>query len=172
MRLLLLVVITLAFFTVQASANPVPSAILGLYGDAAGTIDVVYTDGTGNVTFYAVLTVLYPEAEIGEIQFFAAPPPCLNAVYVGDSGTYPWGGDSRSGVMVVGPPFTPGSYHVLTITYAAQGITPDCCWFEPELIPGSYYMGIEGVWVNPDEPRTCVSPVEQSTWGAIKAMYR
>jgi hypothetical protein len=173
MRLLLLLVIALMIFPARATPNPVPSYRLGLYGDAAGTVDAIYTDGSGTVTIYVVFEVVMPGDEYSGLQFSVVAPPCFNAVYVGESSVYTPIGNSQTGVFFLLDTFTYGSHNILTITYSAQGTTPACCWGEPQL-PASwdYSIGIEGVWINPNEPRNCVAPVESSTWGAIKAMYR
>ena len=172
MRLLLFVVIAVIIFPVQATSNPVPAYRLGLYGDAAGTVDAIYTDGSGTVTIYVVFEVVLPEDKYSGLRFSVVSPPCFNATYLGESSVYPHIGNSQTGITFIGYDFTHGSHNILTITYSAQGVTPDCCWYEPQLNPGSYDIGIEGVWINPNDPRNCVAPVEHSTWGAIKAMYR
>jgi hypothetical protein len=169
MRLLLFLVIAVMIFPAQATPNPVPAYRLGLYGDAAGTVDAIYTDGSGTLTIYVVFEVVMSEVEYSGLQFSVVPPPCFNAVYVGESSVYTPIGDAQTGVNFFFDTFAYGSHNILTITYSAQGTTPDCCWFEPQLT--DYNIGIWGIWINPNDPRNCVAPVESSTWGAIKAMY-
>lgn len=168
MRILAFTLIALGALIVQVIANPMPAYELGLYGDAAGTVRDIHAGEYGDVTIYVVLYNHFSDA-VADIQFSAPPPACFNAVYVGDSSDFTWAGDSRSLVWVWGP-FDHGSHHILTTTYSGQGITPECCWFEPQ--SDRLELGLNGVWINPNEAHNCVAPVEQSTWGAIKAMYR
>lgn len=170
MRRLFVATAILLIIASGAAANPYPSAILGLYGDAAGTVDAVFTDGATEVNVYAVFEVLIPDGTVGPFYFSAVPPTCFNVAYVGESSSYTVAGNSQTSAYVM-QEFANGTYTLMTITFSVQGVTPECCWFEPQLDEGLYW-GIEGVWINPDEPRTCVSPVESSTWGAIKAMYQ
>jgi hypothetical protein len=173
MRLLLIVAMILLIPATHAIANPLPSAYIGLYADAAGTGDEIYTDGLENVSVFVVLHVLDPSGYAGNFWFTAIPPACFNVLHTGESSSYMVVGSSQTAAWVMTPSFATGTHTLLAITFSVEGATPECCWFELQVEPGSdLSYSTEGLWVNPNDPRTCSAPVESTTWGAIKAMYR
>lgn len=173
MRLIIVTSLILTCLTAVAIANPVPSGTIGLFGDAAGTVDLIYTDGVETVTVYVVLHVNAPEFP-GGFWFSAVSPACFNATHVGDSSLYPdIGGNSQTAVYVLTPTFEYGTHTLMAITFTVEGDTPECCWYGLQVDPASELSWTAGgLWINPNEPMNCVSPVESSTWGAIKALYR
>lgn len=169
-----------------AWANPIPSVLLGFYGDAAGTVGVVYDQGPGALDIYVVVHNNDPVVAAGTVRFAAVPPPCFQGVYVGEISNYVVAeGNSQTGAWVWFLECSPGAYHVMTVSFAVQGLTSQCCWFEPQPVPGADrveatdcslgtldWLSTEGLWINPNNPLTCTFPVEESTWGAVKALYR
>jgi len=168
-----------------ASPNPLPWARVGFYGNAEGTVHAVYDAGPGTLDIYVVLRNYEASVGSGSVRFSAVPPPCFEAVYVGETSSYTVIGDSQTGARVWHMMCFPGVYLLMTISFTVQGGTWDCCWFEPQPFPGesqvyatdcslsgSEWIDTEGLWVNPNNPMTCTAPVEETTWGAIKAMYR
>ena len=168
-----------------ASANLLPWARVGFYGNAEGSVRAVYDAGPGELVIYVVLRNYTPTEGVGTVRFSAVPPPCFDAVHLGESSDYPVTGDSQAGAWVWPLNCTEGAYLVMTIVYTVQGGTWDCCWFEPQPFPGESqvdatdcsimgfeWIATEGLWINPNNPMTCTAPVEETTWGAIKAMYR
>ncbi len=167
-----------------ATANPLPWAKVGFYGDAEGTVHAVYDSAPGTLVIYVVLRNMAPDGA-GTVRFSAVPPPCFDAVHLGESSDYPVTGDSQAGAWVLPLNCSQGVYLVMTIVYTVRGGTWDCCWFEPQPLPGESqvdatdcsmvgfeWIATEGLWINPNNPMTCTAPVEATTWGAIKALYR
>jgi hypothetical protein len=167
----------------SVAANPLPVAQIGLYGDAAGTIGFVRDLGPGEIDIYVVYTV-YIES-MSAVRFSAPPPECFSAVHLGDTTYQPVVGDSQSGAWVSYPACVTGSIHVMTISYAVEGLSQHCCQYRPVAYPG--YADIESqmcdsmawvwthgekIYISADPVDDCDSPVDQYTWGGIKAMYR
>jgi hypothetical protein len=166
-------------------ANPLPWAEVGFYGDAEGMVHTVYDSGPGTLDIYVVLRNYVHVYGAGTVRFSAPPPPCFDAVYLGESSSFGVIGDSQAGAWVFPLDCSQGAYHIMTITWTVQGGTSECCWFEPRPFPGATqvegtdcsitdfeWIAAEGVWINPNSSINCNSPVEATTWGAIKAMYR
>jgi hypothetical protein len=170
---------------VSVTANPLPWAKVGFYGDTEGTVHAVYDSAPGQLVIYVVLRNYSPTDGAGTVRFSAEPPPCFDAVHLSESSVYNVMGDSQAGAWVWPLNCSDGVYLLMTIVYTVQGETWDCCWFEPQPFPGDSqvlagdcaftrleWIATEGIWINPNNPMTCTSPVEETTWGAIKAMYR
>ena len=75
-RLLWLVVLT-GLVVATAKANPLPWTQIGLYGDPAGTVNVVYDVAPGPIDLHIVQTVHFEPA--GAVRFMAQPPPGFTA---------------------------------------------------------------------------------------------
>jgi hypothetical protein len=179
--LLLPAIVTLAG---PAAANPLPWTQIGLYGDPAGTVNVVYDTGPGPIEIFVVQTV-YIEPAVSEARFMAPAPACFTATYLGDTNIYPTVGNSQAGAWISYGPCLTGSVLVMTIQYYGQGTSSQCCWYDLQPYPGSSYVESqmcggsdwlwthgEGIYVSTDPAENCGTPVEQSTWGRVKAMYR
>jgi hypothetical protein len=180
----LLVVIPAVLAFGQAAANPIPEAKIGLYGDAGATMDYVYDTGPGVLDVYVVLNLVYDFEAIG-VRFSAPKPPCFQATHIGDWWDWhPYAGNSQTGVYV-NLVFCQGGQIVIgKISYAVEGLTEDCCWYDVEAYPPASGPEVElcnyglgwvfepgyPVLINPDE-HFCGTPVEQSTWGQIKGLY-
>ena len=164
-------------------ANPLPWTQIGLYGDPAGTVSVVYDVVPGLIEFHVVQIVHVETA--GAVRFTAQPPPCFTATYLGETHYHATIGDSQQGAWVLYGPCATGTVHVMTIQFAGYGTSGHCCWFEPQAYPGSNYIDTqlcgdtywhwthgEGIYISAQPNDNCGTPVEQTTWSGIKAMYR
>ena len=183
-RLLWLVLLTGMLAASTATANPLPWTQIGLYGDHAGTLNVVYDVAPGPIEIFVVQTV-YIEPTVSAVRFMAPPPPCFTATYLGDTYYHPVIGNSQTGAWVIYGPCASGTVLVMTITFFGHGTSGHCCWYGLQPYPGSgdiesemcgstgwYWTHGEGIYISTDPSKNCGTPVEQSTWGGIKAMYR
>jgi hypothetical protein len=182
MRTLVLLTVLSLVVCVQASANPIPEYYIGLYGDVNGTVSYIYDDGPGELNVYVVHHV-WPDGGSVGVRFSAPPPLCFQAVYVGETSAHTSAGDSQNGLFVM---FNGGCQNgailVLTITYSVTGETGDCCVYPLGPYPDSGQierwdctLAFHSVWsesltINLDS-NWCTDPVEETTWGRIKAMY-
>ena len=99
-----------------------------------------------------------------------------------------WIGGSRDGIqMFYGACFS-GQIHILTMTYLCQGLTPPCGEMSvvghptanppgllavdcnSQLVPAQGYTS----YINNDGSCPCTSPipVQETTWGGVKALYQ
>jgi hypothetical protein len=173
-----------------ASANlkPLPRAEIGFYGDAAGTVRVVFDDGPGTLDIYVVLNKDAGDPhDAGTVRFSCSPAPtCFGGVFHSWTSNFTVVGDPMTGAWVMNTDCSPGSVLLMTITFTVSGDTWGCCWYEPQpyILTGlleadhcgdlSTFTEIApvGLWINPNEHEICDAPVAPSTWGKIKAMYR
>ena len=82
-----------------------------------------------------------------------------------------------------------GPIHILTMTYLCQGLTPPCGYMSvvghpDDLQPGPVavdcsgenHLDVQGYtsYINNDGSCPCVSPipVQETTWGQVKALFR
>ena len=183
-RLIWIFVLTGLLVGGAATANPLPWTQIGLYGDPAGTVNVVYDVAPGPINFYVVQTV-YIEPTVSAVRFTAVPPPCFTATYIGETHNYPVIGNSQTGAWVIYGPCASGSVHVMTIMFFGHGTSGHCCWYGLQPYPGSgdiesemcgsmdwHWTHGEGIYISAEPNDNCGTPVEQSTWGGIKALSR
>jgi hypothetical protein len=182
-RLLWMSVLPGLLLSATATANPLPLAQIGLYGDPAGTVNVVFDLAPGLIELHVVQIVNVES--VGAVRFAAQPPPCFTATYLGENHYHATMGDSQQGAWVLYGPCATGTVHVMTIQFAGYGTSGHCCWFEPQAYPGSSYIESqicndaywhwtygEGIYISTVPGYHCGTPVEQTTWSGIKAMYR
>ena len=138
----------------------------------------------GPIEIFVVQTV-YIEPTVSAVRFMAPPPQCFTATYLGDTYIYPTIGNSQTGAWVIYGPCASGTVLVMTITFFGHGTSGHCCWYGLQPYPGSgdiesemcgstgwYWTHGEGIYISTDPSKNCGTPVEQTTWGGIKAMYR
>jgi hypothetical protein len=165
----------------QAAANPIPEYYIGLYADEAGRVSYLTDDAPGQVNIYVVHHV-WPDGQSLGVRFAAPPPSCFEAVYVGESSAHSVGGDARNGAFVVFSGCLNGAILVTTMTFTVTGETGECCYYNMSPYPGSgeverfdcgglfESMWSENLTINLSS-NWCTNPVEETTWGRIKAMY-
>jgi hypothetical protein len=190
---ILLVVFLLLFTATSAMAQP---GWIGVFADAGGTSGDIQDTVPGLLTVY-IVHVNTPGATA--CQFSMPHPWCFGATYLSEAPTPPYIaiGNSQTGVAIAYGGCIPGPNHVLTIQYFGQGDTPSCCclYVEPDPTatpPGIYvtdcsdppllleaHGGITAInsnsgctdWYLPDGCINDPVPVEDTSWGAIKAIY-
>jgi hypothetical protein len=162
---------------------PPPQPKIGIFTDIAGTDCSAYDTEMAVLSFY----VVHVRNLGAEAVWFSAPQPaCFStAIHTGDSPVFlTTTGDSQTGVEVLYGRCRSSDVHVLTINYFVQGLTGSCCYYPvgphpdhgdilvkscgPELIVAT---GGEAI-INPTPQCVCYTPVQETTWGRIKAMYR
>lgn len=182
--LIWIILLTVSLAAGVAGANPLPWTQIGLYGDPAATVNVVHDVGPATLEVYVVQTT-YFDPGVMAVRFSAPPSPGFEAVHLSEVCNFDLMGDSQTGAQVFYPGCFSGTVHVMTITYHVEGLSQHCHLYEPQPYPGassiesqacgevgwSWTDGV-GVYVSTDPEESCGSPVEQSTWGGIKAMYR
>ena len=97
-------------------------------------------------------------------------------------------GDSRNGIVIGYGACFSGQIHILTMTYFCQGLTPRCGEMSVvghptanppgllavdcshQLVPAQGYTS----YINNDGSCPCTSPipVQETTWGGVKALYQ
>jgi len=119
-------------------------------------------------------------------QYSAPKPTCMTAMYLSDTNPFPVTvGNSQTGVSVGYGTCRVGPIHVQTISFFTSGTTPACCRYrvlpDPNLASGqvetvdcAFQPGIatggQG-FVNSNPTCNCNVPVEDTTWGGVKALY-
>jgi hypothetical protein len=183
-RLLPLSALLMLAASAPALTNPLPWGGIDPCGDAGGSVHFMYDTGPGMLNVYIVDQAQYTMGISGS-RFSAPAPECFVGTYLSE--THPLGGvgDSRTGITVLYGACMGGPVHVLTIHYYVEGLTPQCCmyWTVPDPSAASGRVEIrdcDGVWrngyggggfINPDQRTLCGTPVKQTTWGGIKALY-
>ena len=156
---------------------------IGIFSDMGGTDCNAFDVGPAVMKFY-VVQIRNPRSDAA---WFSAPqPPCFSsAIHLNDTPVFPaTTGNSQTGVEVQYGTCRTSEVHLLTIDYFVQGLTQACCYYpvaphpdygdilvkncSAELIVGT---GGEAI-INPMAQCSCNTPVEETTWGRIKAMYR
>jgi hypothetical protein len=156
----------------------------GLFGDPGGT-DCNVWDVVPSVVIIYVVHVMHTGAIGG--QFSAPSPPCNLMIWLSDNWIMPVTiGDSQTGVSVGYGGCLAAPTLVLSMNFFAQGITPPCCTYpvlpDPAAPSGQievmdcasnllYATGGRAI-INPTDNCGCNVPVEETTWGRVKAMYR
>jgi hypothetical protein len=182
--IVLLVVMTLASASVYAQG---PAGIVSVFSDPYGTECNIYDVVPGILQVFVVYNY-HSGAEA--VQFSAPIPDCFGtAIWLQDLPSYPIvDGNSQSGVRVALGGCMPAPAVVMTIEFFIQGLTAPCCRYpvlaDPRLPSGKiealdcaqnivYPEGGRGI-INPDATCLCTFPVpvEETTWGQIKSLYR
>ena len=141
--------------------------------------------------------VMYTGLAAKGITFAAPMPACAQLIYLQDSHVFgTTTGNSQTGVSVDFGACMSGPVHVLTIQYFAGGTTPPCCVYPTLPVSGSdvYAVACDASpvtvtrlcnYINQNPSCGCaflgpyfvlcpevVVPVESTTWGRVKALYR
>lgn len=158
---------------------------VGIFANLEATDCNLFDQAPGVMTFYIVHVLT---AGALAAQFAAPMPSCMTgAAYLGE--TSPFNivlGNTQTGVTVAYGRCLGGPIHLLTVFYLVQGMSQACCEFpvvaDPRVPSGqievpscgfvlNYGAGAHAI-VNPTPTCACGSvPVEETTWGHIKAMY-
>jgi len=181
-----LLVVFLAIAVLLPSAAFAQVGTVALFADPAG-IDCNVWDIPGILNIYVVY--IWHGGAAG-VEFSAPQPACaIGLVWLSDIPVFPVTiGNSQMGVAIGFGACYAAPTHVLTIQYFAQGITPPCCRYEVRPDPGVPSGQIEAyncvpelvyptpgrAFINPDPSCMCNSPVpvEETSWGQIKALYQ
>ncbi len=158
---------------------------IGIFGDTQGQ-NCVYNPSAPFTTFLVYL-VHIDAVGVTASQFIAPKPPCLNALWLNDSEVFPVViGTTQTSKSIAYGSCKSGTFHICTMNFLSQGANPDCCVFyvlpDPQLPSGLYEFsdcdfivhnggGKAGV-ANQTGACSCEAiPVEDSSWGQIKALY-
>ena len=157
---------------------------VGMFADMGGT-DCNLTDAAPGLASYFAVHVYHAGATA--CQFSAPMPACMiGATYLSDTAVFGVTiGNSQTGVAIGYGTCQGAPTHVLTINYFAGGATTACCRYpvlpDPNVVSGLIEVvdctnalisatGGMGI-INPDQTCFCDVPVEDSTWGQVKALY-
>ena len=178
------------FFTViaavGAAANPIGYGFT-VYVDENGYDAHIVDQNPALITLYVVAYLPEPATAV---QFSAPKPACFLATYLDEHTPFPIRiGNSQYDVAIAFGTCISTPQNVLTILYFGEGLTGDCCLYpldmgadDPAGIPGhitytdcsdppeigNFRAGSSVVnWIP-----GCDSPVEQSTWGHVKSLYK
>lgn len=158
---------------------------IGTFADAAGTNCNVSTATPGLVSVF----VVHLNAPGVTASQFAAPlPACASPnIFLSDTGVFPVTiGGSQTGVSIGYGSCNGTPLHILSINLFAQGAFSFCCIWpvvpDPN-VPSNrievvdcggqliYGSGLNGL-LNGNATCTCASvPTEETSWGAVKALY-
>ena len=161
---------------------------IGIFSDNGGN-DCNLWDNVAGLCAYYIVHKSIPGSIPGATasQFSAPAPACLLAMWLSDTAIFPVTiGNSQAGVAIGYGGCLPLPLHVLTMNFFCQGITAPCCLYrvQPDpVIPSGqievsdcnfviqFGTGLCAI-VNPDASCPCwATPVEETTWGKVKAIY-
>jgi hypothetical protein len=155
---------------------------IGIFGDPAGTNCNLAAMTQGLGAYYVVHT--NTPGAVG-CEYSAPKPACMTlAQYLSDTNAFPVTiGNSQTGVSVGYGVCRQAPILVQTISYFILGPNPMCCRYYvlPHPINGGPNMvdcadnlliatGGQGI-VNSDPTCHCDVPVQDTTWGQVKALY-
>ena len=181
-------VLILTILLVTGSVSHAVESKIGIYADQAGINCDAGDVGPDTLTLYVVHT---SSTVMLRASLFSAPiPACMVGVtWIGDIHFWPLtNGDSQTGATVeYAANCTVGPVVVLGIRYVTSGTTATCCRYP--LGPLAPARKVEAVLcglilefpevapplaVNGDATCNCNQPVpvEETTWGRIKSIYR
>jgi len=158
---------------------------IGLYADQSGTnCNITATSSL------AYVYVVHVTTGATASEFSAPKPVCwTGATWVGDQCPFVpcFDGPSQTGMMIGYGSCKAGAIHILTIVYSVQGPSPSCCsypllrdpryaWKTPVVIDcNENLVSAVGLVATINGNATCPCgypvPVEETTWGSVKALY-
>jgi hypothetical protein len=168
---------------------------IGLFSDPGGTVCNLYDDVTGLVQIYVVLSYIptWIDGAMGA-RFMVECDDGVNMIYIDEIIPDPFiaEGNSLTGIDMGSPICYPSPHLILTIRYYGQGLSDICSYCRVvahpvplnEQYPEAIYIIIcDGLpyWfsatggeivINPDAGCNCDVPVEETSWGKIKSLYR
>jgi len=156
---------------------------IGLYSDINAS-DCAVNETVGEV--YNVYVFHVNALGATGSQFSVPIPPCSQAIYGGESPAFSLAnGDSQNGVAILYGTCRSGTFRLMRISYYAASLADPCCEFavlpdprEPSDILGAdcnfelYTMSGSPVIINPNATCDCAVPVDDTSWGRIKSLYR
>jgi len=178
MKKVLLLTLVLMLGATMAFAQ---NGSIGIFADNAGaSCNVSGTPGFLNVYFVHVNSLGATAS-----QWAAPAPTCMTAIRLADIPVFAVNfGNTAAGITVGYPVCKTGTFHIMTSLYqVAVGPTQCCRWFviaDPSLesgkieIPDCDYVmayGTGGQALVGSMCPTCNVPVEDTTWGQMKALY-
>jgi hypothetical protein len=161
-----------------------PPGSLFLAGDSLGTDCTVY-DTPGLVHIYVVHVYTY--GATGS-QFMIDCTSGFAPVYLTEFSPYITIGNSQTGVAIAYGSCVPSPHTILDIHYFGQGLSQDCS--SCRVVPDPYAMPPQilvadcqdppnlliatggEIWINPDGSCHCLIPVQETSWGQIKSLYK
>jgi len=183
-RMMLLSIVLLCVSSLAFAQFP---GSIGLFADPAGNLCDLYVAAPGLVSIY-VVHILSPGATGAEFRVIC--DETANLLYLSDTVTSPYLsiGNSQAGIAIAYEECVGSANMILTIQYYAQtspGTCTSCRVVEdPNAAPPGIYVadcsdpplllnatGGEIV-VNPDYTCGCYVPVEETSWGKIKSLYK
>lgn len=159
---------------------------IGLFADPGATTCDVY-DVPGILSIYAVHVFTFGATGA---QFMVTCAWGANMMYLSDVVTPPYIsiGNSQTGIAIAYGMCVPSPNMILTIQYFAQGLSDPCSYCQvmadPTANPPGIYVTDCGspplllnatggdVVVNPEPGCYCNIPVEETSWGQVKALYQ
>jgi hypothetical protein len=178
MKTVLLLTLILLLGVTMTIAQGYNGAI-GIFADPGG--NSVYLSGAPGVRTYYFLHVNAVGATAS--QWAAPHPSCMTATRLADVPVFAINlGNTETGVTIGYGACKTGSFHIMTVMYQVTAAT-DCCFWsvvaDPNLPSGrieipdcefnlTYGSGGQGI-INPNP--TCTGPIEDTTWGGVKALY-
>jgi len=160
---------------------------IAIFGDNAGQCCLL-NDKTVGVTSYYVVHVYATGATA--CRYSAPRPACFTATFLSDTNMFPVTvGNSQAGVSIGYGSCRFSPIHVQTMNFFTMGTTLPCCpyWVRPDPVAPSGHIEVVdcsynllyatgGVGLINAAPQCtcgypCPVPVEDTTWGRVKAAY-
>jgi len=180
MKRILLFTCVLVYSATMALAGP---GTIGIFADPAG-MNCNLPDPGPQLTMYYIVHVGTTGA--AGVTYSAPKPTCSTAMWLSDANKFSYTvGSSHYGVTVYyDTACRVGSIHVQTIVYITDGLTPNCCNYP--VLPNPMEGRLAAVtcdfetWVpitggigivNAGPTCNCDVPLDETTWGNVKALY-
>jgi hypothetical protein len=161
---------------------------IGLFADVGATNCDVYDVVPGLVIVY-VVHVYTPGATAAQFKVDHLSWGAGTLTYLAEFATPPYIpiGNSQTGITIAYGSCQPSPNMIMTIQYFGSALTPPCSYIQvvpdpaanppgilvAECTPPSLKVATGGdVVVNPDPTCFCNIPVEETTWGQVKALYQ
>jgi hypothetical protein len=156
---------------------------INIYSDPAFTSKEAFDLAPGMLTLYAVHE---HASDRLTAAFMIAPSVGFTGVWLGETSPFSTIGMSPTGIRIAYGQCLDTPALILEVTYTVFGTSDDCSYLEvvehPEEVCGGpvfldcpnfdTWFGTGGrLTVNPNETCTPI-PIEPSTWGKVKALYR
>jgi hypothetical protein len=190
----LITLVCLALVCVSSPALSQTGGLISLTGTADGSVCSIIDTSPGSVEVHIIV---FNVIGLNAIQFAAPKPNCwTGATWVSDNIPTPVTiGDTQDTVIGLaiawGGLCLDGPAYVGSMTFSTLGNAPPCCSYPILKATGDLHPEIDGpiavlcsdpqhvagvtanAVINPESQCACVQPVpvEESTWGAIKALY-
>jgi hypothetical protein len=161
-----------------------PAGTLFISGDPLGTDCTVY-DTPGLVHIY-VFHIYTSGATASQFMIYCTSGVAMT--YLAEHSPYITIGNSQSGVAIAYGACVPSPHMVLDIQYFGQGLSQECssCRVVPDPLamppqilvadcqePPNLLTSIGGeIWINPDGSCHCLIPIQETSWGQIKSLYK